>query len=80
VAVDFENIWSIAVHPAKGLVAAGIDQGDVIIIDPEQEGIIAKLVGHTTTVNALTFSKDGTSLISVSDDGICNLWDMKEIM
>ncbi|CAD8128937.1 unnamed protein product [Paramecium sonneborni] len=37
----------------------------------------AKLNGHTSSVNSVYFSPDGTTLVSGSDDNSINLWDFK---
>jgi WD40 repeat protein len=50
--------------------------GDIIILDAITGSQMAVLSGHTW-VNCLTFSSDGKSLVSGSDDKTVKLWDMQ---
>jgi WD40 repeat protein len=58
-------------------VAVGSEPGDIIILDAITGSQIAVLSGHTREVNCLTFSSDGTSLVSGSDDHTVKLWDVQ---
>jgi WD40 repeat protein len=58
-------------------IAVGSMHGDIIILDAIAGSQIAVLSGHTQETNCLTFSSDGKSLISGSDDKTVKLWDMQ---
>jgi WD40 repeat protein len=57
-------------------VAAGSTPGDIIILDAITGSQIAVLSEHTTEVKCVTFSSDGTSLVSGSHKTI-KLWDVQ---
>ena len=56
-------------------VAVGSQPGDIIILDTITGSQVAILSGHTNEVNCVTFSVDGTSLVSGSFDCTVKLWD-----
>jgi len=58
-------------------VAIGSRPGDIIILDTITGSQIAILSGHTRQVHCVTFSSDGTSLVSGSDDKTVKLWDVQ---
>jgi len=58
-------------------VAVGSSQRDIIIFDAITGSQTAVLPGHTDWVHSLTFSSDGTSLVSGSLDKTVKLWDMQ---
>jgi len=58
-------------------VAVGSELGDIIILDTITGSQTAVLSGHTGEVNCVTFSLDGTSLVSGSDDCTVKLWDVQ---
>jgi WD40 repeat protein len=58
-------------------VAVGSEPGDIIILDAITGSQTAVLSGHTDKVNCITFSPDGTSLVSGSDDCTVKLWDVQ---
>ena len=58
-------------------VAVGSRPGDIIILDTITGNQIAVLSGHTGRVTYITFSSDGTSLVSGSHDYTVKLWDVQ---
>ena len=61
----------------KNTIAVGLNHDDIIIFNTVTGSQTAVLHGHTDRVNSLTFSPDGKSLISGSDDNTIKLWDMQ---
>jgi len=58
-------------------VAIGSKPGDIIILDTITGIQTAVLSGHTDWVTCVTFSSDGTSLVSGSFDQTVKLWDVQ---
>ena len=58
-------------------LAAGSDNGDIIILNAITGSQIAILSEHHARVNCLTFSSDGKLLVSGSDDMTVKLWDIQ---
>jgi len=61
----------------NGAFAAGLDSGGIIILDIITGSQLAVLPGHTDWVRSLTFSLDGTFLVSGSYDKTVKLWDVQ---
>ena len=61
----------------KGLIAAGLRSGDIIILDAITGVHMSVLSCHTREVRSLAFSLDGTFLVSGSHDNTVNLWDIQ---
>ena len=61
----------------KDIVAVGLRSGDIVILDAITGSHTSLLSGHTDRVSSLSFSQDGTLLISGSFDGTVNLWDIQ---
>ena len=61
----------------ENLIAVGLWSGDIIILDVVTGIRRSALSRHTVKINALTFSLDGKSLVSGSDDNTINLWDIQ---
>ena len=58
-------------------IAVGSQASDIIILDGVTGTQLATLSGHTDLVTSLTFSSDGISLVSGSDDYTVKLWDVQ---
>jgi len=58
-------------------VAVGLEPGDIIILDAITGSQTTMLSEHRGGVNCLTFSSDGTSLVSGSGDCTVKLWDVQ---
>ena len=61
----------------KDLVAVGFDSGNITILDAVTGIQKSVLSGHNDWVGALTFSLDGTLLVSGSDDETVILWSIQ---
>jgi len=58
-------------------IAVGSKARDIIILDGVTGSQVAALSGHIDWVRSLTFSSDGISLVSGSDDCTVKLWDIQ---
>jgi WD40 repeat protein len=67
--------WSLACW--KDIIAVGSESGDIITLDAITGSQVAVLSGHTDYVRSVTFSSDGTSLVSGSNDTTVKLWDIQ---
>jgi len=71
------DIVSQAIECWKDIVAVGSNKNHIIILDGITGGQKAVLSGHTDSVRSVSFSLDGTSLISGSEDKTVKLWDVQ---
>jgi WD40 repeat protein len=67
--------WTLAYW--KDIIAVGLESHDIIILDVITGSQLAVLSGHTHWTISLTFSSDGTSLVSGSGDTTLKLWDIQ---
>jgi len=67
----------LALSYQNNTIAVGSWGGDIIILDAITGSQMAVLSEHANQVNCLTFSLDGKSLISGSDDNTVKLWDIQ---
>lgn len=58
------------------LLAAGREDGTVVVWDLETRGVACKLRGHSATVSAVHFSRNSRYLLSSAVDWKCILWDL----
>ena len=70
-----DSIQTLSYH--NNTVAAGSFSGDIIILDTITGIQTAILSGHAEAVYSVTFSSDGTSLVSGSGDYTVKLWDIQ---
>ena len=74
--VSFDDIPKTLTY-WKDIIAAGFESGQIIILDAVTGIQMAILPKHTSCVTALTFSSDGTTLASGSNDRTIKLWDIQ---
>jgi WD40 repeat protein/cell division protein FtsB len=70
------RVHSVAVNQ-KGWLACGADYGRIRVVD--EAGRPFDLTGHTSTVNSLSFSRDGDFLASASSDKTVDVWDLRRL-
>ncbi|MCY4401729.1 MAG: WD40 repeat domain-containing protein [Candidatus Poribacteria bacterium] len=74
------HITSLDYSPDGGILASGTEDGNAIHIWEAKTGEkLHTFTGHTQRVNDVVFSTDGTTLVSVSDDGTVLLWDLSTL-
>jgi len=61
----------------KNIIAIGLRSGNIITLDGTTGIQMAILSGHNDYVRSITFSPDGTSLVSGSDDETIRFWDVQ---
>jgi hypothetical protein len=67
--------WALAHW--KDVIAVGLLSGDIVTLDGITGTQAAVLFGHTRPVVSLSFSSDGTLLVSGSHDKTLKLWDVQ---
>lgn len=68
----------LAYSPDGHYVAVGSVDGSLSIFSAGEDGKrLHKIEAHSKTVRSVTFSHDSTMLVSCSDDGRVNMWDVK---
>jgi hypothetical protein len=69
------GVWSIAVTRDLGLIAAGTDEGTVVVWDGDSGQVKWTGQAHKGAVWALAFSGDGALLASGGADALVKTWD-----
>ncbi len=69
------RLRSVAISANGKTVAAGFDDGSLLLVDAAGGKVRGALKGHTMPIRALAFSPDGGTLISGSDDKTIRFWD-----
>ncbi|EMI53450.1 serine/threonine-protein kinase [Rhodopirellula sallentina] len=70
-----EQLDCIAWHPNAWLIAGGMSDGRVAILNADSGKAVLHLTGHTGPVTSLDWSSDGRRLATASVDGSVRVWD-----
>lgn len=76
--LKFEDtgLESLAFSPSGNLVAIGLENGDVSIIDVPTMTLVITFQAHAGQVTSVVFTKDGTYLVSAGTDGVIREWGL----
>ena len=69
-----EQVKCLAFSSDNSLLAAGLADGSVVLIDPQEGNHMRRLSSHSPAV-AVDFSPDARRLATAHTDGIVRLWD-----
>ena len=72
--------FSLAVSPDGRMVAAGLYDHRIVLIDAKTGKVVRQLRRHQNLVLALAFSSDGKRLASASTDGTARVWDVGDAL
>jgi WD40 repeat protein len=74
--VETLSMYSVAYSPDGDLLAAGIQEGDILVWNTTSGELVRRLTGHTGLAFELAFSSDSRRLASASKDNTAKLWDV----
>jgi WD40 repeat protein/DNA-binding SARP family transcriptional activator/energy-coupling factor transporter ATP-binding protein EcfA2 len=73
--VDFDTAW-LARSPDGHHAAIGGTNGEVVVVDlVSGEALRPPVVGHSAMVWTMTYSPDGSRIVTTAFDGSASLWD-----
>jgi WD40 repeat protein len=68
---------SLAINPTSTLVAVGLADGKILLVDLEEMRVLATLSGHRGAIEHLAFSPDGIYLVSGGADSTVRTWGVR---
>lgn len=75
VSLTDSGLWSLAVSPDGGRLAAAGDDHSIYLMDTTSRTVIHRLNGHGARVCSVAWKPDGSSLASACWDGSLKTWD-----
>ena len=72
-----KGITDFAFHSPSKLLATVAPERDVCLWNPTMATPITKLTGHTALMQSITFNDQENQLISLSQDGMIKVWDLR---
>jgi len=73
------HVFDLAYHPS-GHVLFCIGRGpELLVLDPDSQGILANFKLHTKSLFAIALRADGTQLITSGEDRWLGLWDFEQL-
>ncbi|HLH52847.1 MAG TPA: serine/threonine-protein kinase [Verrucomicrobiae bacterium] len=76
---NIEDVYCVDLSPDGHLMALGLGDGTVELLDHESGKRVAPLQGHSGPVRTLRFSSDSNTLVSGGSDRCVRLWDVKRL-
>ncbi|MEB3280088.1 MAG: hypothetical protein VKK42_14335 [Lyngbya sp.] len=71
-----EGVHGVAFHPNKPILAAGLNNGSILLWNLQTDECFATLKEHRDSIRSLTFTTEGKTLITGSLDGTIKFWDI----
>jgi len=72
-----KHLRTVVFSDDGSMIALGGSDGVVYILNASDGSIIKKLTGHRDVILGTAFTKDGRQVISVSADGVVNVWQIR---
>lgn len=73
------TVWSLAVHDARNLLAAGCSEGQILLWHTRTGALLGTLREHSGLVAALQFSRSGDRLFSADTGGQLRAWNIGDV-
>jgi WD40 repeat protein len=67
---------SLAFNPTSTLVAIGLSDGGIVLVDVDTLEVLTTIQAHAGPVTWLIFSRDGLQLVSAGPDGVIKIWSV----
>ena len=76
--ISQQNISTVTINTTGEWLAFGASEyGQLLVWEWQSESQILKQQSHLDSLNALTYTPDGTRIITAADDGKLKLWDVQ---